>query len=132
MRYPVRGSLPGTARMRTGLFISRPEGLLSVSSQHSDSSAEDPAFLTSGGWKVAAYHIWHSFSCTSNRLTGVYFKQTRKNRQHAGTSPKIYGDFRLLLASNDHFIYQAESHKRSVRRLVHHHQPKNLRDMTRI
>lgn len=28
MRYPVRGSLLRTARMRTGLFISRPEGLL--------------------------------------------------------------------------------------------------------
>lgn len=110
----------------------RRPALLSVSSQLSDSSAEAPAFLKSGRRKAAAYHIRHSFSCVSNRTTDVHFKQTTKNRQHAGTSPKIYRDFRLLLASNDHFIYQAGSHKRSVWRLVCHHQPKNLRDMTGI
>lgn len=102
----------------------RRAALFSVSSQLSDSPAEAPAFLTSGRWKAAAYHIRHSFSCVSNWTTDVHFKQTTKNRQHAGTSPKIYGDFRLLLASNDHFIYQAGSHKRSVWRLVRHHQPK--------
>lgn len=57
MSNPVRTSVLGKVKLRNGLFMSRPEGLPSVRSHHSDSSAEDPAFLTSGEWKVGAHEM---------------------------------------------------------------------------
>jgi len=82
MSNPVRSSGLGKVKLRNGLFISRPEGLPCVRSQHSDSSAEDPAFLTPGGWKVGADHIWHSFFCTTDRKIDMYFSLKKKPKQN--------------------------------------------------
>lgn len=75
---PVRSSVLWKVELRNGLFISRPEGLPPVKSHHSDSSAEDPAFLTSGEWKVEAYQMCHSFYCMTSRKKRHVFEKKNK------------------------------------------------------